>query len=105
MERASAPVAPREGGGAGVEAAGGDAPLRPPVLHDQGLHARGEHVGPRRLLLDRPAQEDPVCRGTWARVTIDQFRHWAPQTFKKHMASSNIFSNKMFKYLGRSTWR
>jgi HrpA-like RNA helicase len=23
----------------------------------------------------------PVCRGTWARVTMIQFRHWALQTF------------------------
>jgi hypothetical protein len=22
-----------------------------------------------------------VCRGTWARVTIDKFRHWALQLF------------------------
>jgi acetoin utilization deacetylase AcuC-like enzyme len=22
-----------------------------------------------------------VCRGTWARVTMDQFRHWALQAF------------------------
>ena len=33
-----------------------------------------------------------VCRGMWARVTIDQFRHLALQTVKKHRAPSNIFS-------------
>ena len=38
-----------------------------------------------------------TCRGTWARVTIDEFRHLALQTFKKYRASSNICSNKMFK--------
>jgi hypothetical protein len=31
-----------------------------------------------------------VCRGTWARVTVDQFRQLAPQTFQKHRAFSNI---------------
>ena len=40
-----------------------------------------------------------VCRGTSARVTIDQFRPLTLQMFKKHRTSSNIFSNKFFKYL------
>jgi hypothetical protein len=34
-----------------------------------------------------------TCRGTWARVTIEQFRHLAVQTFQGHRASTNIFSN------------
>jgi hypothetical protein len=34
-----------------------------------------------------------VCRGTWVHVIIEQFRQWALQTFKKHRAPSNIFSN------------
>jgi hypothetical protein len=38
-----------------------------------------------------PASSSMVCRGTRARVTIDQFRHWALQIFNKHRASSNIF--------------
>jgi hypothetical protein len=38
----------------------------------------------------RPAAE--ACRGTWARVTIDKFRHWALQTLKKHRVSSHKFS-------------
>jgi hypothetical protein len=33
-----------------------------------------------------------TCRGAWVRVTIDQFRHSALQNFKKHRASSDIFS-------------
>jgi hypothetical protein len=32
-----------------------------------------------------------VGRGSWARVTIGQFRHWALQTFTKHRAPANIF--------------
>jgi hypothetical protein len=39
-----------------------------------------------------------VCRGAWARVTMDQLRHSAFQTFEKHRASSTMFSNKVFKY-------
>ena len=32
-----------------------------------------------------------VSRGAWARVTIDQFRYLAFQTFQKHGASTNVF--------------
>jgi hypothetical protein len=42
-----------------------------------------QHTGPQRQ----------TCRGTWARVTIGQFRHLALSTFKKHRAPTNIFSN------------
>ena len=34
-----------------------------------------------------------VCRGAWARVTIDHFRHFAMQTFLGHRASTDIFFN------------
>jgi hypothetical protein len=46
-----------------------------------------------------------TCRGTWARVTIDQFRHWALQTFKKHGVSSNILSNNDRPGPGRARGR
>jgi hypothetical protein len=36
-----------------------------------------------RDVLPEPAQRALaiVCRGAWARITFDKFRHWALQTF------------------------
>ena len=34
-----------------------------------------------------------VCRGAWARVTIDQFRHLALRTFYGHTKFSMVFTN------------
>jgi hypothetical protein len=34
-----------------------------------------------------------VCRGTWARVTTDQFRHVALQNCMGHRVFFNIFAN------------
>jgi hypothetical protein len=39
------------------------------------------------------------CRGAWARVTIDQFRHLALQPCQGHMISMNILANQKFKYV------
>jgi hypothetical protein len=39
-----------------------------------------------------------VCRGTWARVTIDRRTHLSISTFEKHSASSNTFSNRQVQY-------
>jgi hypothetical protein len=39
------------------------------------------------------------CRGTWARVTINQFRRLALQTCYGQRVSMNILANQMFKYV------
>ena len=49
-------------------------------------------------LARHPAQR--LRRGAQARVTIGRARHSPLQTFRKHRASSNVFSNKMSKYTG-----
>ena len=51
-------------------------------------------VGAWRLLrTPPPGYTDPgarsTCRGTWARVTIDQFRHLILRTFYGHMVFTN----------------
>jgi hypothetical protein len=38
-------------------------------------------------------REAVVCRGAWARVAMDQFRHLALQTIKEHRASANILAD------------
>ena len=44
------------------------------------------------VLLRTPARPPAVCRGTWARDTIDQFRRLALRTFYGHMVFTNILS-------------
>jgi hypothetical protein len=54
------------------------------------------------------------CRGAWARVTIDQFRHLALQTGQGHRASTSILANQNVQIcievrtivytIGLSTW-
>ena len=50
---------------------------------------RGSERGSELGSIAEHSSPDRVCRGTWARVTIDQFRHLALQTFKKYRASTN----------------
>ena len=49
-----------------------------PVLDDRAVAEVAAHRV-RALDVVHHARKDD-CRGAWARVTIDQFRHWAFQT-------------------------
>jgi hypothetical protein len=59
-----------------------------------GLLEVGNHV--HRNILRSHSQ--PVCRGAWARVTADQFRHSALRACYGHRVSMNILANQMFEY-------
>ena len=40
---------------------------------------------------------EEVCRGAWARVTMDRFRHSSHSTVKKRRPPTDIFSNQILK--------
>ena len=70
--------------------------FKPNLWADAGTSSVPYNDDVGRAVAKACGERDMVCRGTWARVTIDQFRHWrALQTFKKHTCrvSNNIFSN------------
>ena len=46
-------------------------------------------------LIDELYEE--VCRGVWARVTMDRFRHSSHSTVKKRKPPTDIFSNQILK--------
>ena len=48
---------------------------------------------PCLIAASAPGSSSATCRGAWARVTADQFRHPALQTFKKHRARSDVCSD------------
>ena len=54
-------------------------------------------VGPEAGIAEAPGVGRVLRRGAWARVTVDQFRPSALQTFQKRRAPSNTPSNKMCK--------
>ena len=54
-----------------------------------------------------PRRASVLCRGAWARVTIDQPRSLAPQADKGHrvlnLVSMNSLANQMFRFVERRT--